>query len=88
MCRTFRTDVFGLSLSEFILIVGPAHDVIHTDVGTIRNAKPLLALAPDLVVTMMTPFAAREPYKAVALAPFNTWILSMSSGFKSEKPLP
>ena len=36
----------------------------------------------------MTPFAAREPYNAVALAPFSTCMLAMSSGFRSEKPFP
>ena len=35
---------------------------------------------PDFVVIKITPAFAREPYKAEAAAPFNTEILSISSG--------
>src|SRR5690606_10684013 len=39
---------------------------------------------PDLVVTMMTPLAPREPYIAVDDASFNMSIVSMSLGAISE----
>ncbi|MNL30826.1 hypothetical protein D3C87_1525840 [compost metagenome] len=35
---------------------------------------------PDLVVIKITPALARAPYNAEAAAPFNTEILSISSG--------
>ena len=35
-----------------------------------------------------TPSFAREPYKAAAVAPFNTVIDSISSGFILDKPSP
>ncbi len=47
--------------------------------------RPLLAF---LVVIMMTPLAAREPYRAEAAAPFNTLMDSMSSGLISAAALP
>src|SRR5690606_9834126 len=36
----------------------------------------------------ITPLSALEPYKADAAPPFNTDILSMSSGFRSPSPFP
>ena len=39
--------------------------------------------SPFLVVMIITPLAAREPYSAAAAAPFNTDMLSMSSGLIS-----
>ena len=42
-----------------------------------------LASFPALVVMMITPFAAREPYKEAAAASFNTVMLSISSGSRS-----
>src|SRR5690606_15956022 len=59
------------------------------------NVTPALTLTPiprlflpDLVVITITPFAALEPYKAEAFAPFNTVIDSTSSGLIKEAPLP
>ena len=53
------------------------------------NCTPIpLREIPDLVVMMITPFAARAPYKAAAVLPFNTEIFSISSGFNAERPSP
>ena len=41
-----------------------------------------------LVVIMMTPSLAREPYKAAAVAPLRMVMLSMSSGLMLESPSP
>ena len=41
-----------------------------------------------LVVIIITPSFAREPYKAAAVAPFKTLILSISSGLMLESPSP
>src|SRR5690606_42113385 len=43
---------------------------------------------PLLVVISTTPLPAREPYRAAALGPFKTLMLSMFSGFKSEMGFP
>ena len=43
---------------------------------------------PDLVVIKTTPLPAREPYKAAALGPFKTEMLSMLSGLISEIAFP
>jgi hypothetical protein len=43
---------------------------------------------PFFVVMIITPFAAREPYNAVAAAPFNTLIEAISSGLISVPLLP
>ena len=45
-------------------------------------------LRPFLVVIRITPLEAREPYKAVAAAPFNTDIDSKSSAFRFFRSLP
>lgn len=47
-----------------------------------------LVVRPDLVVMMMAPFAARDPYNAVAAGPFSTDTFSMSSGLMSPAALP
>jgi len=39
-------------------------------------------------VIIITPLPALEPYRAVAAAPFNTVIFSISSGLISEAALP
>src|SRR5215213_10734906 len=44
---------------------------------------PLSLRAPDFVVIIIAPPAARLPYKAVAPGPFNTVMLSISSGLIS-----
>ena len=49
--------------------------------------RPLLLL-PDLVLITITPLAALEPYSADAAAPFNTLMLSISSGLTKPAPLP
>ncbi len=48
---------------------------------------PLLPF-PDLVVISITPFNARDPYNAEALAPFNTVIEATSSGLIAAAPFP
>src|SRR5688572_12522134 len=50
------------------------------------TSKPLREAdaEPDFVVITITPFAARVPYKLAAAAPFNTVMLCMSFGSKSE----
>ena len=48
---------------------------------------PLL-LFPLFVVIKTTPLEAREPYKAVAAAPFKTEMFSISSGLMSMAALP
>ena len=47
-----------------------------------------LFFEPVFVVMSTTPLAAREPYKAAAAAPFNTFIDSISLGSSVEIPLP
>src|SRR5690606_37249776 len=47
-----------------------------------------LFFLPFLVVIIITPLAARDPYSAVAAAPFSTLTDSMLSGFKSAAALP
>ena len=59
--------------------------IVVLEVNSIPNF-PFLFFA-DLVVTSITPFAARIPYKADAGPPFNILILSISSSFKSASPL-
>src|SRR5690606_136517 len=48
---------------------------------------PCCAL-PDFVVIKITPLAARDPYKAAAVPPFRTEMLSMSSGLMLVRPSP
>ena len=43
---------------------------------------------PCLVVIIIAPLEARDPYKADAAGPFNTETDSISSGFKSLALLP
>ena len=43
---------------------------------------------PFLVVIMMTPFAARDPYRAAAFGPFSTDMVAMSAGLMSLIALP
>jgi hypothetical protein len=47
------------------------------------TTEVLLPFFPFLLVIITTPFAAREPYKAAADAPFNIEIVSISSGLIS-----
>jgi len=49
--------------------------------------RPFLLL-PLFVVITTAPFKPREPYSAVAAAPFNTETDSKSSGFKFFSSLP
>jgi hypothetical protein len=50
-----------------------------------RNINPFFAF---FVVIITTPFAALDPYKALAAAPFNTLIDSISFGFISAAAFP
>src|ERR1035437_2352553 len=54
------------------------------------TSNPFLALEtlPDLVVIMITPFEALDPYNALADEPFRTFILAISFWSRSEIPLP
>src|SRR5437773_2021609 len=50
------------------------------------NVAPSSARRADLVVMLITPLAARDPYSDAAAAPFTTSTLSMSSALMSGSP--
>ena len=57
--------------------------LIPQDLGMTLNFQDAISL-PLFVVMTITPLAARVPYNAAALGPFNTVTDSISSGLMSE----
>ena len=56
---------------------------LHSNVSFTLTFTFIGPLTPFLVVTIITPLAAREPYIAAAEASFKIWIDSTSAGLKS-----
>ena len=57
--------------------------LVGAEIAFSKRAKTLTGPStPRLVVTRMTPFAPRAPYRAVAVASFITEKLAMSSGWR------
>ncbi len=65
LLRIHQMEFSGSSLRE-------SHRIVETDC--------VFPAFPILVLTMITPFAAREPYNPVAATSFNTVMLSTSTG--------